>query len=116
VRNHFLIHQEGGIEESAYGVEEKMLFCFAWMAIMEPSTGQVGWSKTGSFPLPKPVTDLVRGGMELGHADDQVFGRQDSKKKDGVVGILTHGIINRTLYYEHALILGLIPFINRSIY
>lgn len=54
--------------------------------------------------------------MELGHADDQVFGRVDSKKKDGVVGILTHGAIDRAHYYQHALVLALIPFINNTIY
>ena len=86
------------------------------MCVLEPSTGMIGSAKTGSFLLPKPVEALVRSGVELGVADDQVFGRVDSKKGDGVVGILTRGIINRSTYYSHALVLALIPFMNREIY
>ena len=32
-------------------------------------------------------------GMELGNADDKIFGRSDSKKKDGTVGILTGWVV-----------------------
>jgi len=54
--------------------------------------------------------------MELGHADDMVFKRDNSKQKNGAVGILTHDLIDRASYYEQALILALIPFINKDIY
>ena len=32
------------------------------------------------------------------------------------VGLLTHGLIDRTLYYEHALILALAPFMHPKHY
>lgn len=35
---------------------------------------------------------------------------------DGVVGILTHGVIDRAQYYSHALVLALIPFHHREMY
>ena len=54
-------------------------------------------------------------GVELGVADDVVFERTNSKKKDGAVGILTHGIINRTKYYKEAVIMSLIPFVNKGL-
>ena len=34
------------------------------------------------------------------------------KKKDGAVGILTKGNINRTNYYKNAIIMSLVPFVN----
>lgn len=58
------------------------------------------------------MTDLVRSGIELGVADDQIFHRIDSKKGDGIVGILTQGLIDRSMYYSHALILAFIPFLK----
>jgi non-canonical (house-cleaning) NTP pyrophosphatase len=64
------------------------------------------------FYLPDEVAALVRGGMELGHADDVVFGRSNSKQEDGSVGLLTGGVINRETYYAHAVVLALIPFRN----
>jgi non-canonical (house-cleaning) NTP pyrophosphatase len=72
----------------------------------------MGKSRTGAFYLPEEIARLVRDGMELGHADDVVFGRSNSKQQDGSIGLLTGGVIDRTLYYEHAVVLALIPFLN----
>jgi non-canonical (house-cleaning) NTP pyrophosphatase len=57
-------------------------------------------------------------GMELGVADDQVFGRVDSKREGGSVGLLSGGLIDRTAYYEHAMTLALVPFMdcNKGLY
>ena len=51
-------------------------------------------------------------GMELGDADDAVFNDTNSKQKGGTVGKLTHGAIDRTAYYVHALHMALIPFLH----
>lgn len=90
------------------------LYAFAWMVVMRDN--EISKAKTSTFLLPPEVASLVSGGMELGHADDKVFGRTNSKEKDGAVGILTKGLINRAEYYEQALIMALIPFINPELY
>jgi non-canonical (house-cleaning) NTP pyrophosphatase len=56
--------------------------------------------------------------MELGAADDKVFGRVDSKRESGSVGLLSGGLIDRASYYEHAMILALVPFMdcNKGLY
>ena len=54
--------------------------------------------------------------MELGDADDVIFERTNSKQGDGIVGILTGSAIDRTEYYVPAMVLALIPFINRALY
>jgi non-canonical (house-cleaning) NTP pyrophosphatase len=54
--------------------------------------------------------------MELGHADDLVFKAQNSKQQGGSVGLLTHGLVTRETYYEQALLLALIPFLNEELY
>ena len=66
--------------------------------------------------LPPAVVQLVQEGVELGDANDRVFMRTGSKHTDGAVGILTHGLIDRTEYYQHALVLALIPFVNSTLY
>jgi non-canonical (house-cleaning) NTP pyrophosphatase len=53
--------------------------------------------------------------VELGVADDLVFKRKNSKKKDGAVGILTRGLVDRSKYYKEAVIMSLVPFINKSL-
>lgn len=99
---------EGGIED-----RDGTLTAFAWMVILSPE--RVGRSRTATFVLPDEVAALVRQGMELGHADDAVFGRSNSKQANGSVGILTGDVIDRTDYYAHAVALALIPFVNRKL-
>ena len=57
----------------------------------------------------------MRQGIELGHADDQVFGRSNSKQQNGSVGLLTGDVVDRTAYYVQAVILALIPFKNPTL-
>jgi inosine/xanthosine triphosphatase len=113
----FAVGLEGGCAEEdidlpAAATRRRDLTCFAWMAVLEVRTGQWGCARTASFALPPAVAALVRGGMELGLADDAVFKRTNSKQEDGAVGLLTKGTITRTLYYEHAIVLALIPWIR----
>ncbi len=135
---HFGVGLEGGIEikESSHNYgdstsKNKQLWCMAWMAIVgsnstictsckdESSTfndtnEKIQWStsKTASFLLPNKISDLILNhNYELGHADDVIFNRVNSKQKSGTVGVLTKGLITRSDYYDHALILALVGFI-----
>jgi non-canonical (house-cleaning) NTP pyrophosphatase len=75
-----------------------------------------GLAKTGSFLLPSNLGKLIKEGMELGDADDKIFGRIKAKHGSGTVGLLTGGLIDRAAYYEHALILALVPWIRADVY
>lgn len=99
---------EGGVDETAHGME-----VFAWVVVMDGK--RTGESKTGTFFLPDEIVTLIRQGVELGDADDRVFGRENSKQGNGAVGILTGDIIHRTGYYVHAVVLALIPFKNTTL-
>ncbi|HSG45648.1 MAG TPA: inosine/xanthosine triphosphatase, partial [Anaerolineales bacterium] len=101
---------EGGIED----VNEE-LEVFAW-AVVKSRDGKIGKGKTGSFFLPNKVAELVRQGVELGEADDIVFGRTNSKQANGAIGILTDDVITRTTYYVPAVIMAVIPFKNIMLY
>jgi len=90
------------------------LEAFAWMFV-KTSQGE-GKARTASFGLPQQIARLVAEGMELGAADDLVFRQNNSKQQGGAVGLLTGGLIDRSQYYEQALILSLIPFINTEFY
>ena len=102
----FWVGIEGGIEDSPLGMT-----CFAWVVVLDRS-GRIGRGQTAVFFLPEEVARLVRGGMELGHADDAVFKRDNSKQANGAIGLLTDDVIDRQAYYVHALIMALVPFKN----
>jgi inosine/xanthosine triphosphatase len=100
---------EGGCEDQ-YG----HLWAFAWVVVID-CAGVMGRARTAAFMLPDEVAALVRQGVELGDADDRVFGRVNSKQGNGAVGLLTGNVIDRTGYYEHAVVLALIPFKNPAL-
>ena len=99
----FYVGIEGGIE-----VIEQTLFANAWIVILDRKS-KMARGRTASFPLPPEVKRLVESGMELGHANDEVFAELNSKQGGGAVGSLTQGLISRRSLYEHAMVLALIP-------
>ncbi|MBU1038831.1 inosine/xanthosine triphosphatase [Patescibacteria group bacterium] len=101
---------EGGVEQKEIGLE-----AFAWIVIQN-KTGQTGQARTASFYLPPQIATLIKQGLELGEADDQVFGQTNSKQQNGAVGILTNNLIDRATYYQQAVTLALIPFTNPNLY
>lgn len=105
----FYVGIEGGIQKMGGEME-----AFAWVVIMNGDL--IGKAQTSTFQLPPKIVELINQGIELGHADDLVFRRSNSKQGNGAVGILTGDIINRVEYYRHAVILALIPFINKELY
>jgi len=100
---------EGGIEK-VDGEGE----AFAWIYVLSDALS--GKGKTGSFFLPKKIMDLVDSGMELGHADDLVFGQSNSKQKGGAIGLLTNNVMTRQSLYVPGVIMALIPFVNEEFY
>lgn len=105
----YFVGIEGGIQSIGDEME-----AFAWVVILDER--MEGKAQTSTFRLPSKIVELIHQGIELGHADDMVFRRENSKQGNGAVGILTNNVIDRVEYYRHAVILALIPFINKELY
>ena len=97
-----IIHREGGME------------AFAWLVVL--GIEGRGESRTGGFMLPPGVAALIAEGMELGHANDRIFGTENSKHDQGAIGLLTGGVIDRTALHTHGMILALVPFRRGDLY
>ncbi|MDN3669257.1 inosine/xanthosine triphosphatase [Echinicola jeungdonensis] len=106
----FWVGIEGGVDDF-----EDQMVAYAWVVVLDHKN-QIGKSKTGTFFLPDIISKLIKNGLEPGAADDKVFDRENSKEGNGAVGILTHGHVNRVEYYQQAILLALIPFMNGHIY
>jgi len=100
---------EGGVQDC-----EGQLAAFAWVVVLSDTL--TGKGRTGTFFLPEVVAQLVRQGKELGEADDIVFQRANSKQEEGAIGLLTGNATNRTMLYEEAVVLALVPFKNPHLY
>ena len=105
----YYVGMEGGISQFPEGMA-----AFAWMCVMAENGN--GYARTASFFLPPAVAELVEQGIELGIADDQVFGQSNSKQQNGAVGLLTHNAIVRESLYTPAVILAMVPFLQADLY
>jgi inosine/xanthosine triphosphatase len=105
----FWIGLEGGVAPM-----EGELAAFAWIVVRSKTSW--GRARSGTFFLPHAVSELVAQGIELGTADDMIFGSKNSKQAGGAIGILTHNILNRKQLYEQAVLLALVPFKNQALY
>jgi non-canonical (house-cleaning) NTP pyrophosphatase len=97
---------EGGVNDAGDG---RVRTC-AWAAVVARD-GRSGVGGSLSLELPQRVAELVREGMELGHAMDEVTGERNVKQGVGAVGILTRGLVSRSQAYEYILAYALTPFL-----
>ncbi len=105
----FWIGIEGGVSDIDGEME-----AFAWVVALDRT--RMGKGRSGAFLLPPKVAELVRQGIELGEADDRVFGRSNSKQQNGAIGLLTDDAVDRVGLYVPAVIFALIPFKNPDHY
>lgn len=106
----FWVGLEGGLIEHKDGNMEAM----AWIIVL--SKNKLGKSRTAGFDLPQKTIALIKQGLELGAADEQVFGVNNSKQQMGSTGLLTDNALNRCDYYVQSVILALIPFLKTELY
>lgn len=102
---------EGGVVEAADG---SMRTC-AWAAIVD-AHGRSGVGGSLAMPLPLRVAELIRGGVELGHAMDQLIGAHNTKHGAGAVGILTAGLVDRQRAYEILVSYAAARFLTPELY
>lgn len=103
----FWVGLEGGIDTVG-----DQLMTFAWMSVRR-ADGKRGEARTVTLTLPARIRDLINSGMELGEANDQVFGTINSKHEGGAFGLLTDGRYTRESVYVEALTAALVPIVNR---
>ena len=123
-RRSLLIGIEGGLGPRNH---DGKLECFAWVAIakgwddgsQEEEGGEcvISTARSASFLLPPPLERLVmEEKMDLGEADDRLWKRKGSGKGAGTVGMLSRGVISRTVYCEQGVVMALLPFMSPDLY
>jgi len=101
---------EGGVQESEFG-----LLTTAWCVLVSRD-GRVGVGGNSCTLLPEAVAHWVRQGVELGTAMDRLVQQENTKHRNGAIGILTNDLETRQSAYETILRLALAPFQNPAWY
>jgi inosine/xanthosine triphosphatase len=103
-----------GIEGGIMNMFERW-FAFAVVCISDKH-GKCGYGVSSFFELPQIVINEIKNGKELGEVMDELTRRENTKQKEGAIGILTKGIIDRKSLYVPAIVCALIPFLNRDLF
>ncbi len=106
-----------GIEAGIYPVPNSLTgyFDIQFCAIVD----REGWITIGhgpGFEYPPYVIRRIKEGVEAGKAMDELVGERDLKKKIGAIGYLTHGILPRKELNKLAVLMALVPRMNRELY
>jgi inosine/xanthosine triphosphatase len=100
-----------GLEGGVVDMNGSMRTC-AWAAVVDRD-GREGVGGSLAMPLPDAVARLVREqGLELGAAMDRLTGEYNVKHRQGAVGILTAGLVDRQAAYEVILTYALARFLT----
>ena len=103
-----------GIEGGVVDDGGTMRTC-AWAAVVDEA-GREGVGGSLAMPLPASVAKLVREGLELGDAMDRLMGERNTKHRQGAVGILTAGLVDRQAAYEVILTYALARFLTPELW
>ena len=101
---------EGHILDTKHG-----MFVSGW-AVAIDKHGKKGLGNGGHMLLPEKIAAEIRNGGELGPTADKILGFTNIKQNQGVVGVLTNGMIDRTLASEKNIIFALSRFITPEHY
>ncbi len=105
-----------GVEAGIYRVEDR--YYDVQIAVIRDSNGLMSMGFSPSFQVPPPFADaLVKGeARELEVVVDRYFGTRDIGEKGGLIKILTKGVVTREHLTRDAVLMALIPWVNKELY
>jgi len=101
---------EGGLQE----IGEHWFDC-GWMVVVDKK-GVTGIGSTAKILTPERFMKLINQGMELGHVNDKIFGKENSKQGTGHFGLMTDNHITREHGYRDGMIMALVRFIKPEVF
>jgi inosine/xanthosine triphosphatase len=90
---HLGIGLEGGVTELADG-----MYSTVWVCVVD-SQGTMTEANGARFKVPEKIANLIREGKEMGPIVAQLSGEKDVRSKQGMIGIITNGFVDRTEEY-----------------
>lgn len=86
---------EGGVMEF-----EDELHSTVWICVVDRN-GKEFYANGARFLLPNVLAKAIREGQEMGPAMDEITGRQGIRHQEGMIGVVTGGVITRAAEYGH---------------
>lgn len=102
---------EGGLEK----IGDRWFEC-GWVAVVRASDGHVGYGSCGRYEVSGSIVRRLQAGEELCVVMDDLSGQSDVRSSQGMMGIVTNGLLNRAACYEHGVLFGFAPFTSDARY
>lgn len=90
-----------GLEGGVRTLDEKLFIC-NWGALILPD-GTRFTAGGAQIPLPDVIAEEIKLGRELGPIIENYYGAKGIRNKEGAIGMLTNGAINRDELFTHIL-------------
>lgn len=85
---------EGGVVQLEDG-----LYSTVWVSVVD-SQGNLYESNGARFKVPEPIATLILEGGEMGPVVEKIVGVSDVRQKQGMIGVITSGFVDRTEEYS----------------
>ena len=92
-----------GLEGGVRMLDERLFIC-NWGALILPN-GTRFTAAGAQIPLPEGIAEEINKGNELGPVIEKYYGAKGQRHKEGAVGLLTNGVVNREELFSHILCL-----------
>jgi len=86
-----------GLEGGVMKVDDQ-LWSTVWVAVVDLNN-QVYLSNGARFPVPAIIAQPILAGREMGPVVAKLVGEADVRKKQGMIGVITGGFVDRTEEY-----------------
>ncbi|WP_339062157.1 inosine/xanthosine triphosphatase [Tepidibacillus marianensis] len=106
----YAVGLEGGVVETPYG-----FFLCNWGAVMNPA-GELGIGGGQRVQLPEIIVKGLQNGKELGDLIDPITGKDNVRKKEGTIGVLTQNHITRSAMFKDVVICSFARFLHPELY
>ncbi len=90
-------------------------FTSGWAVIVDKD-GVIGRGSSISMSVPPKLLEIILSGIEMGHANDMVFKKKNSKHTNGHFGLMTDDAITRTRAYQDAVLCALGRFLHPEVF
>lgn len=89
---------EGGVMEIDDGIGNQELYSTVWVCAVDRA-GKKICCNGGRMPLPPEIAEPIRNGAEMGPLMDQLTGKANVKHGEGMIGVVTQGVVDRATEY-----------------
>ena len=86
-----------------------------WIAVIDKE-GKIGLGSSARWQVSRKISKPLFKGKELAEVINEMTGRDDVHKKEGIMGLISNGHLPRHKTYSHGIIFAFAPFISDEIF